>query len=151
MEYPRFGGKAPSVRSIAPSVYSHHSRVTTRSSANLRSTHSMRSVVIPWYRKPILQDAILLDIQRASMLTACYSLVKLINKFTSFCIKMSIFLVQFLGLFTLVTAVFDIYCLAEAAPGSTHYGYYIISFEFVYVGNMHGNRKTFHWECRIIY
>lgn len=24
-----------------------------------------------------------------------------------------------------------------AAPGSTHYGYYIISYEFVYVGNMH--------------
>lgn len=76
MEYPRFGGKAPSMRSIAPSVYSHHSRVTTRSSANLRSTHSMRSVVIPWYRKPILQNAILLDIQRASMITACYSVVK---------------------------------------------------------------------------
>lgn len=75
MEYPRFGGKAPSMRSIAPSVYSHHSRVTTRSSANLRSTHSMRSVVIPWYRKPILQNAVLLDIQRASMITACYSLV----------------------------------------------------------------------------
>lgn len=25
-----------------------------------------------------------------------------------------------------------------AAPGSTHYGYYIISYEFVYVGNVHG-------------
>ena len=24
-----------------------------------------------------------------------------------------------------------------AAPGSTHYGYYIISYEFVYVGNYH--------------
>lgn len=24
-----------------------------------------------------------------------------------------------------------------AAPGSTHYGYYIISYEFVYVGNNH--------------
>lgn len=24
-----------------------------------------------------------------------------------------------------------------AAPGSTHYGYYIISYEFVYVGNVH--------------
>ncbi|XP_059481094.1 uncharacterized protein LOC132199977 [Neocloeon triangulifer] len=117
MEYRSYGGKAPSVRSMAPSIYSHHSRVTTRSSANLRSTHSMRSVVIPWYRKPILQDAVVLDIQRASLITGCYSL--------------------FLGLFTLFTSAFDIYCLAEAAPGSTHYGYYIISFEFVYVGNMH--------------
>lgn len=26
-----------------------------------------------------------------------------------------------------------------AAPGSTHYGYYVISYEFVYVGNRHGN------------
>lgn len=24
-----------------------------------------------------------------------------------------------------------------AAPGSTHYGYYIISYDFVYVGNNH--------------
>lgn len=24
-----------------------------------------------------------------------------------------------------------------AAPGSTHYGYYVISYEFVYVGNVH--------------
>lgn len=29
------------------------------------------------------------------------------------------------------------YCYSMAAPGSTHYGYYIISYEFVYVGNMH--------------
>lgn len=43
----------------------------------------------------------------------------------------------FLSLFTIATAIFDIYCLAMAAPGSTHYGYYIISYEFVYVGNKH--------------
>jgi len=34
--------------------------------------------------------------------------------------------------------------IAMAAPGSTHYGYYIISYEFVYVGNKHG--KVFRWE-----
>jgi len=45
---------------------------------------------------------------------------------------------QVLSLFTIFTAMFDIYCLSQAAPGSTHYGYYIISFEFVYVGNVHG-------------
>lgn len=38
----------------------------------------------------------------------------------------------------MATSMFDIYCLAMAVPGSTHYGYYIISFEFVYVGNVHG-------------
>lgn len=43
----------------------------------------------------------------------------------------------FLSLFTIATSIFDIYCYAMAAPGSTHYGYYIISYEFVYVGNKH--------------
>lgn len=42
---------------------------------------------------------------------------------------------QFIALFTIGTAIFDVYCLAMAAPGSTHYGYFIISYEFVYVGN----------------
>lgn len=36
-----------------------------------------------------------------------------------------------------MTGVFDLYCYSMAAPGSTHYGYYIISYEFVYVGNNH--------------
>lgn len=30
------------------------------------------------------------------------------------------------------------YCLAMAIPGSAHYGYFFISYEFVYVGNRHG-------------
>ena len=54
----------------------------------------------------------------------------------------SFILLQFLALFTIGTAIFDIYCLAMAAPGSTHYGYYIISYEFVYVGNKHGMFKN---------
>lgn len=56
-------------------------------------------------------------------------------------IKLYIFL-QFLALFTMATAMFDIYCLAMAVPGSTHYGYYIISFEFVYVGSVHGKNSN---------
>lgn len=55
-----------------PSVYSH---VTTRSSANLKSSRSMRSIRIPWYQRPILQDAIVLDIQRGALVTGFYSLV----------------------------------------------------------------------------
>lgn len=47
--------------------------------------------------------------------------------------------IQFLSIFTIVTAIFDIYCLSMAAPGSVHYGYYFISYEFVYVGNRNGN------------
>ncbi|XP_012270667.1 uncharacterized protein LOC105694511 [Orussus abietinus] len=107
-----YGKKSPSMGT--PSVYSH---VTTRSSANLRSSRSVRSVKIPWYQKPIVTNAFVLDIQRGAMLTAVFSF--------------------FLAIFTVCTAIFDIYCLSQAAPGSTHYGYYIISYEFVYVGNMH--------------
>jgi hypothetical protein len=65
-----YGKKSPSMGT--PSVYSH---VTTRSSANLRSSRSARSVKIPWYQKPILTHAFVLDIQRGAMFTAIFSLV----------------------------------------------------------------------------
>lgn len=107
-----YGKKSPSMGT--PSIYSH---VTTRSSANLRASRSMKSVKIPWYQKPIITNAIVLDIQRGAMMTAIYGVC--------------------LGIFTVCSSVFDIYCLSQAAPGSTHYGYYVISYEFVYVGNMH--------------
>lgn len=107
------GKKSPSMGT--PSVYSHVT--TTRSSANLRSSRSARSIKIPWYQKSKLTHAFILDIQRGAMFTAIFSLC--------------------LAFFTVCTAIFDIYCLSQAAPGSTHYGYYIISYEFVYVGNQH--------------
>ncbi|XP_033323992.2 uncharacterized protein LOC117219171 [Megalopta genalis] len=108
-----YGKKSPSMGT--PSVYSH---VTTRSSANLRSSRSVRSVkTTPWYQKPILTHAYVLDIQRGALFTGIFSLV--------------------LAIFTVCTAIFDLYCLSQAAPGSTHYGYYMISYEFVYVGNQH--------------
>ncbi|XP_026478090.1 uncharacterized protein LOC113385414 [Ctenocephalides felis] len=109
-----YGRKTPSTYRSNPSVYSH---MTGRSSTNLKSSRSMRSVKIPWYQKPILKDAFLIDIQRGSLWMSGFSV--------------------FLALFTMATAMFDIYCLAMAVPGSTHYGYYIISFEFVYVGSVH--------------
>lgn len=68
-----YGKKSPSMGT--PSVYSH---VTTRSSANLRSSRSVKSVKIPWYQKPILTHAYVLDIQRGSMLTAIFALVSII-------------------------------------------------------------------------
>lgn len=106
----------PPTRSITgtPSVYSH---VTTRSSANLRSTRSLKSLKTPWYRKPLVQDAFFLDVQRASMIAGIFSLL--------------------LSIFTIITSCFDLYCYAMAAPGSTHYGYYVLSYEFVYVGSRH--------------
>ncbi|XP_015124477.1 uncharacterized protein LOC107046381 [Diachasma alloeum] len=107
-----YGKKSPTVGT--PSIYSH---VTNRSSANLKSSRSTKSVVIPWYQKPILTKAFFSDIPRSAMFTAVFGV--------------------FLGLFTICSAAFDIYCLSQAVPGSTHYGYYIISYEFVYVGNKH--------------
>lgn len=53
---------------------------------------------------------------------------------------------QCLALFTICTSIFDLYCLSQAAPGSTHYGYYIISYEFVYVGNRHGEFQRVAYE-----
>uniref|UniRef100_U5EPB4 Putative conserved plasma membrane protein n=1 Tax=Corethrella appendiculata TaxID=1370023 RepID=U5EPB4_9DIPT len=109
-----YGRKTPSTYRSTPSVYSH---VTGRSSSNLHSARSMKSVRIPWYQKPILHNNEYLDIQKGAILVGSCSI--------------------FIAIFTIATAIFDIYCLAMAAPGSTHYGYYIISYEFVYVGNPH--------------
>lgn len=54
---------------------------------------------------------------------------------------MSLF--QLLSIFTIITSCFDLYCYAMAAPGSTHYGYYVISYQFVYVGSRHGKVQQY--------
>lgn len=107
-----YGRKTPSTYRSTPSVYSHY---TGKSSTNLRSTKSVRSLRLPWYQKPILHDAFFLDLQRGSLLTGFISL--------------------FIALFTFAQSVFELYCLGMAAPGSVHYGYYVLSFQFVYVGS----------------
>ena len=70
-----------------PSVYSH---VTTRSSANLRSSRSAKSVKIPWYQKPILSNAYVIDIQRGALLTGIFALVNMIIVAASIDIKNAI-------------------------------------------------------------
>jgi len=109
-----YGRKTPTT-SYTRSTASIHS--TGRSLSNLHSqkSRSMKSVRIPWYQKPILKNNKYMNIQKGAMFAALFSL--------------------FLSLFTIVTAAFDLYCLSMAAPGSVHYGYYFISYEFVYVGN----------------
>ena len=64
---------------------------------------------------------------------------------------MLILLEQFLSLFTISTSVFDIYSLVMAAPGSSHYGYYIISYDFVYAGNIHGELGVHVLEAFLAY
>ncbi|KAG6443850.1 uncharacterized protein LOC115456216 [Manduca sexta] len=107
-----YGRKTPSTYRSTPSVYSHY---TGKSSTNLRSAKSVRSLRVPWYQKPILHDAVVLDLQRGSLLTACLSL--------------------FISLFSFAQSIFDLYCLYMATPGFHHTGYYVISFQFVYVGS----------------
>lgn len=57
-----------------------------------------------------------------------------------FCLQSNqlVFILQLLSIFTIITSLFDVYCLAMAEPGTNHYGYYVISYQFVYVGNKHG-------------
>ena len=69
-----YAKRAPSVGT--PSVYSH---VTSRSTTNLKSTRSMRSLKMPWYKRPIVQNAYFIDTQRAAMITAIYSMVIFLN------------------------------------------------------------------------
>nr|CAG4650480.1 EOG090X0DL4 [Sida crystallina] len=78
-------------------------------------SRSMKSLKVAWYKKPIVQDAFFTDIQTGAFITATFTLV--------------------ISLFTIATAVFDMYSLGMTYPGVTHYGFYIMSFQFVYVGN----------------
>lgn len=71
-----------------------------------------------WYRRrPLLRTAYLTDLQYGSYVAGLYSIVE--------------------SILMIVLAVFDIYCLAEASPGSRHYRYFGFSFLFVYSGNQH--------------
>ncbi|KAK3883072.1 hypothetical protein Pcinc_012584 [Petrolisthes cinctipes] len=86
---------------------------TVRSVASLTQTlHSKTGLNIP-----ILPDAFVTNVQRGSVIAATYSIIQ--------------------GLFSIVTGLFDIYTLALAAPGSSHYGFYLFSYDFVYAGNPH--------------
>lgn len=84
-----------------------------------------------------------MNVQRGAMLAALFAFV-CINTYidlrysTIYSTNFQTISLQCVSIFTIVTAAFDLYCLSMAAPGSTHYGYYFISYEFVYVGNRHG-------------
>jgi len=109
--------RQPSVGGSRLSVYSSGSTIRTartggKAAAASRSAKSMRT---KWYKKPLVASAFYTDLQRGSWHIGFYSV--------------------FVSIWTTLTSAFDIYCLHEATPGSSHTGYYIISFDFVYVGN----------------
>ncbi|XP_064482343.1 uncharacterized protein LOC135395074 [Ornithodoros turicata] len=71
-----------------------------------------------WFRRrPLLRTAYITDLQYGSYIAGIYSIVE--------------------SIFMIFLAIFDIYCLAEASPGSRHYRYIGFSFLFVYSGNQH--------------
>ncbi|CRK95967.1 CLUMA_CG009408, isoform A [Clunio marinus] len=106
-----YGRKTPSSYRSNHSVHSH---ATTGRSGLSRSTKSLR---IPWYQRPLVKNNQYINIQKGAIIMGTLSI--------------------FIALFTIGFGIFDLYCYSMAAPGSTHYGYYIISYEFVYVGNNH--------------
>ncbi|KAG1712233.1 hypothetical protein GQR58_002406 [Nymphon striatum] len=69
--------------------------------------------------RPLIHSAICTDLQNGSYASAVYSVI--------------------LSLFALALAIFDMFCVGMAYPGSVHIGYYSISFIFVYSGNPHNN------------
>lgn len=54
-----------------------------------------------------------------------------------------------MSIFTFAQSVFDLYCLYMAMPGSHHTGFYVVSYEFVYVGSPPGelNITGFDFTC----
>jgi len=114
-----FGRKSPSIGSRL-SVYSHVSSVgTTRSTRALsgRGGTSLKSTKVPWWKKPLVKTAYFTDLTKGSWYFCFYTI--------------------FLAIWTVITSLFDVYFLFEATPGTNHTGFYIFSFDFVYVGNPH--------------
>ena len=102
--------------SLTSSLHSLHSLHTARGRGGGRGrAHSSRPA--PWYSRPLLSSAGYTDLTRGAWHAASYSTL--------------------LACWTAVTAVFDVYCLEEAAPGASHTGVYWLSYDFVYVGNHH--------------
>ena len=73
-----------------------------------------------WQRRPILKSAFLTDLQKGSYTASIYALVQ--------------------SILQVVIALFDLYCLIEARPGSRHFRSFGFSFVFVYAGNQHIRR-----------
>jgi len=100
------------------SIYSTAS--TTRSTRTL-GTHSRglatKNTKQYWWQRPLVQNAFYTDLTTGAWHIAFYTL--------------------FLSIWSGLTAIFEIYVLEEASPGSSHTGYYLFSFDFVYVGNHH--------------
>lgn len=95
------------------SIGSLASTLTTRSRKSVAASQKLR--VKWWQRRPIIKTAYFLDLQKGSYAAAIFTLVE--------------------SILLLFLAMFDLYCLFEARPGSRHFRSYGFSFLFVYSGN----------------
>lgn len=69
-----YGRKTPSTYRSNHSVYSGQ---TGRSTSNLHSakSKSLKSVLIPWYQKPMIHNNEYIDIQKTALITGFFTLV----------------------------------------------------------------------------
>ena len=95
------------------SVGSLASTLTTRSRRSVAASQKLR--VKWWQRRPIIKTAYFLDLQKGSYAAAIFTLCE--------------------SILLLFLAMFDLYCLIEARPGSRHSRSFGFSFLFVYSGN----------------
>ena len=106
------------------SVYSSAS--TTRSTRTLgtsRGHSTLKSQKLQWYQKPMVATAFYTDLTTGAWHCTFYTL--------------------FLSIWSCFQGIFEMYILEEAKPGSSHTGYYLFSFDFVYVGNHHVRNLLF--------
>ena len=106
------------------SVYSTAS--TTRSTRTLgtsRGHSSIKNQKLQWYQKPMVATAFYTDLTTGAWHCTFYTL--------------------FLSIWSGFQGIFEMYILEEAKPGSSHTGYYLFSFDFVYVGNHHVRNLLF--------
>ena len=101
------------------SVYSTASTArSTRTLGTSRGGHStLKSRKIEWYQKPFVKNAFYTDLTTGAWHVTFYTL--------------------FLSIWACFQGCFEMYLLEEASPGSSHTGFYLFSFDFVYVGNHH--------------
>ena len=108
------------------SVYSTAS--TVRSTRTLGTSHSrghssFKNQKLQWYQKPFVANAFYTDLTTGAWHCTFYTL--------------------FLSIWSGFQGIFEMYILEEAKPGSSHTGYYLFSFDFVYVGNHHVRNLLF--------
>jgi len=95
------------------SVGSLASTLTTRSKRSIAASQKLK--VKWWQRRPIIKTAYFLDLQKGSYAAAIFTLIE--------------------SFLLLLLAIFDLYCLLVARPGSRHFRSFGFSFIFVYSGN----------------